>query len=309
MDRMTLLDSTQTEPVEWTTGLRPAAPGAAPTPVEADLAPPVDFPSAQERLAHIVRTIEADIIPRLLRAHPHDIPPALRSVAAQPSVDPVSAFATLVLAASDEAWVDAIEAQLARGVCTETLCMDLLVPTARELGRMWEDDEIGFTDVTVGVGRLQRALRALAPDFDQAGVSGLDGRRVLLMMVPGDDHTFGISVVAEFFRRAGWDVVGHSDARCAEPLALVADEWFDVVGLSTGDGTRLELLPGLIAALRGASRNPSLAVLLGGPQALVDMALATRLGADGLVTDARLAPAMAEKMLETRTGRLPAASS
>jgi methylmalonyl-CoA mutase cobalamin-binding domain/chain len=306
---MTLLDSTQTEPVEWTPSLRPAAPGAAPPPVEADLAPPVDFPSAQERLAHIVRTIEADIIPRLLRAHPHDITPALRSVAAQPHVDPVSAFATLVLAASDEAWADAVEAQLARGVCTETLCMDLLVPTARELGRMWEDDEIGFTDVTVGVGRLQRALRALAPDFDQTGVSGLDGRRVLLMMVPGDDHTFGISVVAEFFRRAGWDVVGHSDARCAEPLALVTDEWFDVVGLSTGDGTRLELLPALISALRGASRNPSLAVLLGGPQALVDTALATRVGADGLVTDARLAPAMAEKMLETRTGRLPAASS
>lgn len=309
MDRLTLLDSSQTEPVEWTTSLRPAEPSIAPPSAEADLAPLLDFPSAQERLAHIVRTVEADIIPRLLRAHPHGTAPAQPSVAAQPCVDPVAVFSALVLAASDEAWADAVEAQLVRGVCTEALCMDLLVPTARELGRMWEDDEIGFTDVTVGVGRLQRALRALAPDFDQTGVSGLDGRRVLLMMVPGDDHTFGITVVAEFFRRAGWDVVGHSDARCAEPVALVADEWFDVVGLSTGDGTRLELLPALISALRGASRNPSLAVLLGGPQALADMALATRVGADGMVTDARLAAAMAEKMLETRTGRLPAASS
>ncbi len=310
MDRMTLLDAPHTETPEWPA--YPPQPSTAPSPSRpgtADLAPPVAFPDAQERLAHIVRTIETDIIPRLLQAHPQEAAPALRVIAELPSADPVSVFTALVLGVNDEAWSDAIEAQLVRGVCTETLCMDLLVPTAQELGRRWEEDEISFTEVTVGVGRLQRALRALAPDFDQTGVGGLDGRRVLLLMVPGDDHTFGISVVAEFFRRAGWDVVGHCDARCADPRALVADEWFDLLGISAGSGTHLELLPGLITTLRQASRNPALAVLLGGPQALADEALAERVGADGLVSDARLAPAMAEKMLETRTGRLTVASS
>ena len=35
----------------------------------------------------------------------------------------------------------------------------------------------------------------------------VDGRRILLTAVPGEQHSFGLYMVAEFFRRAGWDVV------------------------------------------------------------------------------------------------------
>lgn len=285
-------------------------PEAEPAAPRDDLPGTATFPDAQERLAHIVRTIEVDIIPRLLRAHPHEVPPMLqRASIKQPEAGAVAAFAALVLAVDDVAWSEAMEAHLARGVCIDTLCMELLAPTARELGRLWDEDRISFPEVTVGVGRLQRALRTLASGFEEAPCASFDGRRILLMLLPGDNHTFGISVVEEFFRRAGWEVVGHSDPRCDDPVSLVAEEWFDVVGVSAGDGTRLELLPDLIASLRGASRNSSLAVLLGGPALQPDGSPTDRFGADGVASDARLAPALAEKMLETRSGRLVAASS
>ncbi len=311
MDRMTQLNAGHPDPTgESGPYLKLRVPELSPAPPPEELPGTASFPDAQERLAHIVRTIEADIIPRLLRAHPVATSPAVvRQLVAQTTLCAVEAFAALVLAVDDLAWSEAVDEHLARGLCAETLCMELLVPTARELGRMWEEDIISFAEVTVGVGRLQRAMRALAPDFEGGPVCPADGRRVLLMVMPGDDHTFGISMVAEFFRRAGWEVVGHTDPRCADPVGLVANEWFDVVGVSSGDGTRLELLPDLIAALRSASRNGALAVLVGGPVLLLDDQLVHRVGADGAATDARLAPALAEKMLETRTGRLHGASS
>jgi MerR family transcriptional regulator, light-induced transcriptional regulator len=312
MDRMTLLEPGETVSLnELTARLKLPVPKVAPMPVDNELPGAAHFPDAQERLAQIVRTIESDIIPRLLRAHPAEVAPALsRSLADAPQVDTVAVFASLVLAVNDEAWADSVECHLARGVCSETLCMELLVPTARELGRLWDEDLISLADVTMAVGRLQRAMRVLASEFDgSSSASGQDGRRILLMVMPGDTHTFGISMVAEFFRRAGWEVVGHSDARCDDPLALVSQEWFDVVGISVGDGTRLESMPVLIARLRQASRNNTLAVLLGGPVALLDDALVDQVGADGVATDARLAPALAQKMLESRTGRLAVASS
>lgn len=311
MDRMTLLEAGHHDAAgEPGPHFKLQVPRVTPAPPPEDLTGTASFPDAQERLAHIVRTIEADIIPRLLRAHPVAVAPVdARKLASQPQVCAVEAFAALVLAVDDLAWSEAVEEHLARGLCSETLCMELLVPTARELGRLWEEDQISFADVTVGVGRLQRAMRALAPDFECCAGGSADGRRILLMVMPGDDHTFGISMVAEFFRRAGWDVVGHTDPRCADPVGLVASEWFDVVGVSSGDGTRLESLPALITALRGASRNSTLAVLLGGPVLLLEDQLAARMGADGVASDARLAPALAEKMLETRTGRLHGANS
>jgi methanogenic corrinoid protein MtbC1 len=281
-----------------------AAPSTAP-PWNAALLGHAPQPNAAERLAHIVRTIEADIIPRLVRAH-RAAPAAVLPPAAPPAapfIEPAAAFAALVLAPDDGPWAESLDAHLARGVSIEALYLELLTPTARELGQLWMDDEITFADVTVGIGRLQRILRLLSPDFGPGLGDGGDGRRVLLL-APGGAHTFGVTVVAEFFRRAGWDVVGHSDARCDDPRALVSEEWFDVVGVSVATDEQLESCPDMIAQLRRASRNQAVGVLVGGPSFVLDPSQAGAMGADAVATDAAQAPALAELLLESRTGRL-----
>jgi methanogenic corrinoid protein MtbC1 len=286
-----------------------APPPQTPPPWNAALLGHAQQPNAAERLAHIVRTIEADIIPRLVRAH-RGAPAAVQAQAALPDapfIETASAFAALVLAADDGPWAEALDAHLARGVSIESLYLELLTPTARELGRLWMEDEITFADVTVGVGRLQRILRLLSPDFGPALGTGGDGRRVLLL-APGTTHTFGVTMVAEFFRRAGWDVVGHSDARCADPFALVAEEWFDVVGLSVATDEQLQSCVDMIQGLRRASRNQAVGVLVGGPSFALDPSLAGALGADAVAADAAQAPGLAELLLESRAGRLAEAT-
>ena len=172
------------------------------------------MPSARDRMARIVRTIEQDIIPRLVQAHRPEIAaaaaPEPRAHRLVSSAD-VLGFVQQVLAPDDGGWQAMTERLLAEGMAVGDIYLHLLAPAARELGQMWDEDLCSFTDVTVAVGRLQRVLRSLSPAFGQEGDHPQNGRRVLLVPAPGEQHTFGLTIVAEFIRRAGWEVVGDGE--------------------------------------------------------------------------------------------------
>jgi methanogenic corrinoid protein MtbC1 len=259
---------------------------------------PGQHPAAEERLSRLVQAIEHDIIPRLVRAHAH--PGGAAPTPGTLPASEVQAFTQLVMARDD----GAIERQLVllreRGVSVETLFVDLLAPAARHLGALWEDDRCHFGDVTVGLGRLQQIMRSLSSAFGTAVHAPVGGRRALLMPAPGEQHTFGLSMVAEFFGRAGWEVVGLMDPAAGHYRDRVKDEWFDLVGLSAGSTTRLEAMAECIATVRQQSHNRAVALLVGGPLFLVHPELVERLGADGVVTDGRQAPMLAERLMGRR---------
>lgn len=261
-------------------------------------------PSPQERLARIVRTIEQDIIPRLVRAHRDPVAAPVAAPELRVSDVDLREFLPLILAAEDAGWQAMLERLLTRGIAVDEIYLGLLTPAARELGRMWENDQCAFTDVTVALGRMQRIMRTLSPAFGREVDHPADGRRVLLLPAPGEQHTFGLSIVAEFFRRAGWEVVGDTEARAADPAALVRREWFDVIGISVGIESRLDWLKSGIAAVRNASRNRAIGVMVGGPVFVANPERAAELGADGTAVDGRQAPVMAEQLLEQRLRRL-----
>lgn len=281
---------------------------AVPFKVTGQLAQAQPLPTPRERLARIVRTIEADIVPRLVRAHrlpeaPAPVAaPVVAPVLAQP--DDVAEFVRLVLGADDNAWQTHLDAMAASGMAVEELYIGVMGPAAAELGRMWEQDSCSWTDVTVGVGRMQRSMRLLSPAFGHEVAQPADGRRVLLLPAPGEQHTFGLSIVAEFFRSAGWEVVGDSEARASDPAALVRAEWFDVVGISVGNEARLDWLRSGIEAVRKASRNHAIGVMVGGPVLVADPSRAQLVGADGTATDGREALLVAGRLLERRLKRL-----
>lgn len=202
-------------------------------------------PSPHERVARIVRTIEADIIPRLMRLHREpatDARPVTPVEAGAPSDEEMRRFVRLVLLDNEGPWNEAIRRFRERGVSTEAIFLHLLAPAARELGRMWEEDECLFSDVTVAVGRLQRLMRGLSPEFARDLDLPHDGRRILLAVAPGEQHTFGLAMVAEFFRRGGWDVIGGYHDPAIDPAACLRREWVDVMGITCSVEGRLETL-------------------------------------------------------------------
>ena len=252
-----------------------------------------------ERMAWLVRTIEAEIIPRLMLAHRSGAaeidPAAVSSIA--PNAEDVIELARIVL--DQEAAVAGryIEAFRAEGVALDTIYLDLLAPAARHLGEMWEADLCDFTQVTVGLWRLQQVMYDLSPDFQNEVEYGVNSRRAMLVPAPGSQHTLGLFMVAEFFRRAGWDVWGEPSATTPDLLDAVRAEWFDVIGISVGAEFQIEGLSSVILNLRRASRNPGVRVMLGGPVASQHPDLHTRLGADATAFDAQQALLVAESLL------------
>jgi len=71
------------------------------------------------------------------------------------------------------------------------------------------------------------------------------------MGAPGEQHTFGVRIVEQFLRKAGWEVSIGLASTPLEIAALVASEWFDVVGLTLSSDSRLEPPAAATPALPG----------------------------------------------------------
>lgn len=277
----------------------PCLPEPAAWPEAGDDAPAgrldADLSAVRMRVSRLTHTLETDVIPRLVRQH-REAPGAERG---QPSPQELMAFVQALIAEDDECTDHVIQALRQRGVPIGAVYVDLLAPAARELGAMWEQDRVDFATATVSLGRLQRLMRQLSPDFGREVEHPFHGRRVLLTQPEAEQHMFGLSMVAEFFRREGWDVLGGVAGVGVEAVAWVRRDWFDVVGFSIGSEVGLPWLRDTIAAVRLASRNPSLVVLVGGPLFSLYPERAVEVGADA-TTDGRSAPALAESLVSQR---------
>lgn len=260
---------------------------------------------APEHLEHLFHTIETEIIPRLMLAHrPQlDCPalPVLRD--SVPDAETVQVFTRLVIEENGEVAAAYVEALRARGTPLETLYLNLITPAARRLGELWEADLCDFTEVTVGLWRLQQVLRGLGPAFREENGEPSNGRRVLLVPAPGEQHVLGLIILGDYFRRAGWDVSSEPSVSRDDLRRVIRSEWFDVIGLSLGCEVRVESLAAEISAIRGMSRNPAVAIMVGGPVLIQYPDLLARVGADGTASDGRGAVEMANGLVERGAGR------
>ncbi len=261
--------------------------------------------AVQTRLALLAKAIQHEIIPRLMLAHPVAnvcLPQPLLKAPQVSSLD-VQEFSRLVLALDEDVAQACIDAMRTRGISIETIYLDLLAPVARHLGELWEQDLCDFTEVTVGLGRLHRVLRELSPAFGLTHNQPASGRRILLLPGPGEQHTFGLVMVAEFFRRAGWDVAGGPWEAGADPVVMVRREWFDVVGFSLANEQHMTELARCIDNVRKAALNPGVGIMVGGPTFSLNPEYVAKVQADVAVNDGSKAPEVAESLVLSRIQR------
>jgi methanogenic corrinoid protein MtbC1 len=106
-----------------------------------------------------------------------------------------------------------------------------------------------------------------------------------LVPYPGEQHTFGITLVAQFLRRAGWEVTQESPPNVPDLVTLTRQNFFALVGLSVGSDRGREELARTIRSIREQSRNRKIGVLVGGPLFLADPELAASVGADATASN------------------------
>ena len=228
--------------------------------------------------------------------------PTSNETAPKEGVDPaeVARFSQLPLRMEAADLVAEVDILLDNGLAVDTIYIEFLAPAARRLGKLWEQDQCDFVDVTMGLWRLQEVLHevssraAFRPKVLEPGA-----RRALFLPMPGDQHFLGSQVLDDVFARAGWDTVVMTKPLRKQLLDILSRQSFDLVGLTLSRDCPSSALRNIIKAMRSVSRNEHISILVGGHMINQNPALVTEVGADGTGADARAALEVAEALVQS----------
>ncbi len=204
-------------------------------------------------------------------------------------------FCAVLVQPAPEAALAYLRARQAEGVGQTAFYLGYIAGAARALGAGWDNNELSMTEVTIGTGHLYALMRALRAEAPMPRGGGDARKRALFATVPGEDHGLGVTVAADLFRKAGWEVdlqLATDHAALIERARARAPR---VMGLSLSTEARLGALARLVVALRLALPGMVIAVA---PAATLD---ATRVEAlldvDLVLGDAVSARAALERLV------------
>ncbi len=251
------------------------------------------------RRSALAQAIEGTVLPRLLLTYGTN--PAAAEFAAPhgsaPTDADVETLCALLVVDNRAAAILHVETLRQGGVTLQRICLDLLAPAARWLGKAWEDDRCDFSTVTLGLMRLQHMVRDYGPEFVRDVRPTAQGRRILLANPPGEQHSFGRDMLAGFFSQAGWDVWDPAPRGAVEFAALLRRESFQVIGISAACEERLDDVAACIRVVRKSVRNRGAGVMVGGPIFIAHPEYVALVGADATASDGQQATLQAERML------------
>lgn len=253
----------------------------------------------------LLSVIDQQIIPQLAGVHEDADTPSAHGPTPDLPFDPdaVRAFARLCCEGDDQAGRDFVAALLDRGHALPDVLQQVVAPAARCLGEWWDQDQIGFQDVSLGLVRMQNITHHFTPMQRRPTRQEEDRFHVMVAAAPGSRHLLGLAMVQELFANDGWDVRVELATDDSSLRQALAGDWFDVLGLSVGLTEHLPGLPALIADLRRHSLNPRLGVLLGGAAFAGMPASAPAMGADAICLEPMLAIRAARRLaMQVRAG-------
>lgn len=226
----------------------------------------------------LLSAVESELIPRLMLSHFSEINQHL----SEPLGNPSSDIHTLDSGFSDQWWNESsieqfsnwsiegdfdamnsiILSLLKNRVGLDIIYLKLISPAARLLGDRWLSDDVSFVDVHVGLLRLHQLVVEFE-SFNISNVKPLD-LRLLLATAPGEQHTLGITMVGDFFRRSGWEVDYCIGMEGSEIVHKVASTSYNCVGFSVNYSSCFDSLRPLIALIRQTIPDKKPLIAVGG---------------------------------------------
>ena len=270
-----------------------------------DLARPADAVPALDLLA----TVDRNVIPLLHAALQKDLQRPQHPLISRDAAlhDDVADFAERLLGGTLEGACDRIEELRVAGRSLESIYLKLLAPAACHLRDLWSNDFCGFADVTFALCNLQSVLRHFAQDFYAETATPESGSRVLVVTPSSDSMDlltpmFGLLLMSQFFRRDGWDASIERDLKCGS-FRQTAGEWFDLVEVLAANDMQLDEIASGIRAIRRASPNPSIGVIVCGQIFSDRPDYIALVGADLMASDPLSSLAQAKSLVTRLTQR------
>jgi excisionase family DNA binding protein len=189
-----------------------------------------------------------------------------------------------------------IEAALASGADPQDIYLDVLAPALASIGDKWVAGDISIGDEHLASAVASRIIGRLGPRFARRG---RPRGTVVTAMPPGERHGFGLSMLADVLRGAGFDVLDLGpDTPTASLLGAIAKtERLHAICISVVFDDALLAAEEMVRTVKAIVGD--VPVLAGG-RAVVDADHALSLGADGWAPDPAVAADLIDRLNAAR---------
>ena len=224
-----------------------------------------------------VHALAAEVITRLER----------RGVAASEPNPPeaeVEMLCDALVSVDDEAAADIVLRARLNGMSVDMVYLGLLAGAARRLGERWDEDRTTSAQMTIAAGRIYAIMRGLRQAFTSDHYLTPPQEHALFLSTPGETHTLGVTMAADFFRRRGWQIDLRTGLSHHELLTEADRHTYPVIGISASSERSVFPLARLIVALR--IRHPGSWIMVSGKILDLIPEIMTMVDADGAAADA-----------------------
>ena len=227
-----------------------------------------------------------------LNAGPVDAESFLTGTAREPLA---RAYLTALLRADRRTAVQVIDGAARAGASIRDLYLDVFQPVQREIGRLWQNNEISVAEEHYCTASTQAMMATFYPKIL---ATPRIGRKVVMACVGNELHEIGTRMVADFFEMAGWDgIYIGANTPASALIEMVCRERPDVVALGVTMTYHLGTAEKLVQQLRGDDRCKDVKVIVGGYIFQEHTDLWRAIGADGCAKDAAGAVTLGEELV------------
>jgi methanogenic corrinoid protein MtbC1 len=185
------------------------------------------------------------------------------------------------------------------GVPVRELYLEVLYPAMRELGRMWECNEIDVAEEHFCTATTEMVMSQLYPYLVRKPARN---KVAVVAAAEGNLHQIGVRMVADFLEMDGWRSVYLGANVPAQDLALaVCDFKADVLAIAACLHAHLQSVADAIAVVRSCPHASGVKIVVGGNGFTGTGDLWREMGADALAMSADEAVELANALADQPT--------
>ena len=182
---------------------------------------------------------------------------------------------------------------LEQGIPAEVLLQDGLIAAMREVGRLFEENEIYVPEMLVAARAMNATVAVLQPRLIEHAVQS--SGTVAIGTVQGDLHDIGKNLVAMMLKGSGFEIVDLGTDVAPERFIDAIRAGADVVAMSALLTTTMTSMKDVVEAITLAGLRDRVRIIVGG--APITAKYAAEIGADGYAPDASKAVRKVHELL------------